>query len=379
MWLLILQLMAIICRDCSTGGEATPCDGAVVKIYDISVRQEFEVIPIIKPSSDLSTYYYQFSYTSYEGTFFFTIYSRDNGVNWVFMKDDTQVAGSLANVPAGSTCPPESGWTSTDALKMFVTGIENRLIPTESLDPITACYVSVDVPSTANKLDYTEVLSNFKSCFNTKVTTYYNKITGGVPCDNMDLVKLQLILDLLNKKDCDSRALNCIYNRTPAAGVSFSSLASIPSVTSVFANPDKITAAGNFLNYLGYQILVTRTSGEEITHTILDASYNAGTGLTTFTIYPQATGAAYASEVAEFVTPVYSSTTYLETFLNFANKYCSDCIVTPDSVAATGSGTKGKAPTTSNLDPTADYLTKEGSLTTNNLIYLESEFPINLI
>ena len=124
--------------------------------------------------------------------------------------------------------------------------------------------------------------------------------------------------------------------------------------------------------------MVTLVSGEQFTHTVLEASYNAGTGLTTFTVSPTVK-VAYASETAEFVVPNYTTTTYLETFLNFANKYCADCIVTPESVAGIGSGTKGKAPTTANLDPTADYLTKEGSLTTNNLIYLESEFPINLI
>lgn len=371
--------MAEICRTCGTDGTSTPCDGAVVKVYDISVRQEFEVIPLIYPSSDGTTYYYEFSYTSSEGTHNFNIYSTDAGVNWSFIRKDTQVKASIANVPAGSSCPPTAGWTSTGLSKMFITGIENRLIPTDSLDPIGACYPSIDVPSTANRLDYTEVLANFKTCFNTKVTTYYNKISGGVPCDNMELVKMQLILDLLNKKDCDSRALNCIYNRTSTPGVTFDEIATLAAVTSVFGENTKVTASGNFLRYLGYQIFVITDAAAEFTHTVVDASYNAGSNITTLTIYPSVVGPAYAAETAEFVNPTYISTTYLETFLNFANKYCADCIVTPSSVAATGSGTKGKAPTTANLDPSADYLTKEGSLTTNNLIYLESEFPINLI
>lgn len=371
--------MAEICRTCGTDGTSTPCDGAVIKVYDISVRQEFEVIPNIYPSSDGTTYYYEFSYTSSEGTFDFVIYSTDAGVNWAYIDKASQVKGSVANVPAGSSCPPATGWTSLNNLKTFITGIENRLIPTDSLDPVGVCYPSIDVPSTANRLDYTEVLANFKTCFNTKVTTYYNKIIGGVPCDNMELVKMQLILDLLNKKDCDSRALNCIYNRTSTPGVAFDEIATLATVTSVFGENSQITSSGNFLKYLGYQILVTRGTGEEITHTVLNATYNAGSNLTTFTISPIVTGVAYAADVAEFVSPTYTSTTYLETFLNFANKYCADCIVTPSSVAAVGSGTKGKAPTTANLDPTADYLTKEGSLTTDNLIYLESEFPINLI
>lgn len=371
--------MAEICRVCGTEGTSTPCDGAVIKIYDISVRQEIEIIPLIYPSSDGTTYYYEFEYTSPEGRFNFVIYSIDAGVNWSYIDKATQTKGSIANVPGGSSCPPESGWTSTNGLKTFVVDIENRLIPTDSLDPVGVCYSSIDVPSTANRLDYTEVLANFKNCFNTKVTTYYNKIIGGVPCDNMELTKMQLILDLLNKKDCDSRALNCIYNRTSTPGVQFDDIATLGTVTSVLLQPTQITVSGNFLKYLGYQILVTTAAAEEVTHTILDASYNAGTSLTTFTIDPSVQGVAYAANTAEFVTPTYTSTTYLETFLNFANKYCADCIVTPDSVTATGSGTKGKAPTTANLDPTADYLTKEGSLTTNNLIYLESEFPINLI
>lgn len=370
--------MAEICRTCGTDGTSTPCDGAVIKIYDISVRQEFEVIPNIKPSSDGSTYYYQFSYTSSEGTYAFTIFSRD-GVDWNYMMDESQVIGSTANVPGGSSCPPSTGWVSLNTLKTFVVNIENRLIPIDSLDPLGTCYSSIDVPNTANRLDYTVVLDNFKTCFNTKVTSYYNRIVGGVPTDNKDLVKMQLVLNLLDKKDCDSRALNCIYNRTTTPGVDFGDIATIPSVTSVLFQWDKITATGNFLRYLGYQILVTRGTGEEITHTVLDATYVSGSNTTTFTISPSVTGIAYAAETAEFVTPVYTSTTYLETFLNFANKYCADCIVTPTITGDVGSGTKGKAPTTANLDPTADYLTKEGSLTTNNLIYLESEFPINLI
>ena len=371
--------MAEICRECGTEGTTTPCDGAVVKIYDTSIRQELEVIPNIYPSSDNSTFYYEFSYSSSEGTWNFVIYSTDAGANWAYMDKDAQIKGSYAIPATATSCPPETGWTSLNTLKTFVTGIENRIIPIESLEPVGVCYSSIDVPSVANKLDYTEVLANFKNCFNTKTTTYYNKIIGGVPCDNMELVKMQLILDLLNKKDCDSRALNCIYNRTSTPGVTFDEIATLPPVTTVFLKFNEITATGNFLRYLGYQILVTRGTGQEITHTVVDAFYNAGSNLTTFTISPPASGVAYAAETAEFVDPTYTSTTYLETFLNFANKYCADCIVTPSSVPATGSGTKGKAPTTANLDPSADYLTKEGSLTTDNLIYLESEFPINLI
>jgi hypothetical protein len=371
--------MAEICRECGTSGTTTPCDGAVIKVYDVSVRQEFEVIPNIYPSSDNSTFYYEFSYTSTEGTYNFVIYSIDAGANWAYADKDSQVKGSVATPATATSCPPATGWTSLNQLKTFITGIENRVIPTDSLDPALTCYSSIDVPSVANRLDYPEVLANFKNCFNTKVTTYYNKISGGVPCDNMELTKMQLILDLLNKKDCDSRALNCIYNRTSAPGIIFDDIATLATVTTVLFNNDKVTATGNFLRYLGYQILVTRTTGAQITHTVTDATYNAGSNITTFTIYPAVIGATYAADTAQFVTPTYTATTYLETFLNFANKYCADCIVTPASVPAIGSGTKGKAPTTANLDPTADYLTKEGSLTTNNLIYLESEFPINLI
>jgi hypothetical protein len=374
--------MAEICRTCGTDGTSTPCDGAVIKVYDISVRQEFEVIPNIYPSSDGTTYYYEFSYTSSEGTYDFVVYSTDAGVNWSFIRKDTQVKASVANVPAGSSCPPATGWTSTGLSKMFITGIENRLIPTNSLDPLGACYPSISVPSTANRLDYTEVLANFKTCFNTKVTTYYNKIIGGVPCDNMELVKMQLILNLLDKKDCDSNALECLYNRTSAPGIQFQELGTIPYLTTVFATPydfSKVETTGDFRKYKGYNLKVTRGTGQEITHKIIDVDYVAGSNISIFTIYPAGEAPAYSALPVVFVEPTYTATTYLETFLNFANKYCADCIVTPSSVAVTGSGTKGKAPTTANLDPTADYLTKEGSLTTDNLIYLESEFPINLI
>ena len=374
--------MAEICRTCGTEGTTTPCDGAVVKIYDTSTRQELEVIPNIYPSSDNSTFYYEFSYSSSEGKFNFVIYSTDAGVNWAYADKDTQVKGSTVTPATATSCPPTTGWTSLNTLKTFITGIENNLIPIDSDDPLGVCYTSLDVPVIANRLDYSEVLANFKNCFNTKVTTYYNKIIGGVPCDNMELTKMQLILDLLNKKDCDSNALECLYNRTPAPGIQFQELGTIPYLTTVFASPydfSKVETTGDFRRHKGYYIKVTRGTGQQITHKIIDVDYVAGSNISIFTIYPAGEAPAYSGLPVVFVEPTYTDTTYLETFLNFANKYCADCIVTPNSVAATGSGTKGKAPTTANLDPSADYLTKEGSLTTNNLIYLESEFPINLI
>jgi hypothetical protein len=371
-----------ICRTCSTDGISTPCDGAVITIYDATTREFFEVIPIIQASSDGTTYYYRFTYRTTEGEFNYTIYSRDSGVNWIFIQDSNQIAGATAIIPAGGSCPPEGVWTPTGDLKLWVTEIENQLIPTESLDPALTCISSANVPSTANTLDYDTVLANFTSCFNTKVTTYYNKISGGVPCDNLELTKMQLILNLLDKKDCDSNALECLYNRTPLPGVQFQAIETLPYITTVFATPydySKVETTGDFREYKGYTVTVTRATGQDVSHTIVDVEYVAGTNISTFTISPAGEAPAYSALVAELSAPTYTSTTYLETFLNFANKYCADCIVTPDTISLTGGGTKGKAPVSADLDPTADYLTKEGTATANVLIYLESEFPINLI
>jgi hypothetical protein len=371
-----------ICRTCSTDGISTPCDGAVITIYDATTRESFEVIPIIKASSDNTTYYYTFNYRAIEGDISYTIYSRDSGINWRFIQDSNQLVGATASVVGGSSCPPEEVWTATGDLKIWVTGIENQLIPTESLDPLFACISSANVPNTANTLDYDTVLENFKSCFNTKVTTYYNKISGGVPCDNLELTKMQLILNLLDKKDCNSNGLECLYNRTPAAGVQFQTLPTIPYLTTVFATPydySKVETTGDFRRYKGFNITVTRGTGQQITHTITNVVYVAGTNISTFTVSPAGEAPAYSALPVVFVEPTYTDTTYLETFLNFANKYCADCIVTPDTIAVTGGGTKGKAPVSADLDPTADYLTKEGTATADVLIYLESEFPINLI
>ena len=367
--------MAEICRVCGTEGTTTPCDGAVISVYDGSVRQTFEVIPNIRLSEDGSTYIYYFSYTSYEGTFYFSIFSRDSGANWQFIQDSNQVVGSTAPGVGVAVCAPETGWVSTGALKMSVTGIENRLIPIDSGNPILDCNTSVDVPIVANKLDYSTVLENLKSCFNTKVTAYYNKITGGVPCSDLELTKMELILSLLQKKNCDSRALNCIYNRTSTPGVSFDDIETLPTVSNVLLQPSKIDVLGNFLNYIGYQIIVTRGT-EQLTHTITDGEYLIGSATTRFTIYPSVTGTAYSSNTATFVTPTYTPTTYLETFLNFANKYCADCIV---SLTATSTVTRGVAPSTVTVNPSTIYLTKEGTATSNVTLLLESEFPINLI
>lgn len=65
------------------------------------------------------------------------------------------------------------------------------------------------------------MLSTLGQCLDSKGTTLYNKIVGGVKCSTLELKKLELVIYLLNRKDATS-SLDCVFNGADMPGVSYS-------------------------------------------------------------------------------------------------------------------------------------------------------------
>lgn len=130
---------------------------------------------------------------------------------------------------------------------------------------------------TINGVSLSTLLTSFKDCLASKSTDFLTKIRGAVQCNHLELVKLNLIIDLLEQKDSES-GLECVFNGKPFPGI----------------------------QYCDY-------------------------------------------------TPELNSNTYLETFIDFATRFCTDCIVTSTPGAP--------APT-----PTITYLEGEagGAITLEN-------------
>lgn len=77
------------------------------------------------------------------------------------------------------------------------------------------------VPNRINNVTFDQMLSTLGQCLDSKGTTLYNKIAGGVKCSTLELKKLELVLYLLNRKDATS-SLDCIFNGADMPGVSYS-------------------------------------------------------------------------------------------------------------------------------------------------------------
>lgn len=77
------------------------------------------------------------------------------------------------------------------------------------------------VPSHINNQTFDSIVDDLKACLATKGTLYYNKIVGGVKCSNMELVKLELVIYLLERRD-NASSLDCIFSGAAMPGISYS-------------------------------------------------------------------------------------------------------------------------------------------------------------
>lgn len=364
-----------ICYDCikAPAPEATPCDGYIVNVFDVNTGETYRIRPTVS-AGKYGTYQFSFDINGVA----FTIYSRDGGVNWEFMYDAQQVAWSTSD-DASAPCPTLSGWIPQPGVKYYVTSIEATIIPTPGEPAVADCSPSINVPDLINlSTDYKTALLTLNDCLISKGTNYYNKISGGVKCDNRELVKLNIILRLLNEYDCSGRALECMYNHTafPAAKYSdYQSTAEISSTVTkgVYNIVSLETDSNDMSRFVGFTISVPEGDNPAHTFTIVSAVYNLIGDVTQITIFPDYEY-EYTNLTVDMANSI-TSTTYLDSFLNFANKFCLDCITTPATPSTGATKQPGKGPETTSLTAVEDLLRFEE---TGTPVELESLQTINL-
>lgn len=362
-----------ICYDCIKAPAAvtTPCDGYIANIFDPNSGTTQQVRPVIKAAA-LGTYEFSFEIQGYS----YRIYSSNGGTTWVFLLEFGQQKYSSSSI-ASAPCPPLSGWGSTPEAKLQLTSITAEVVPVPG-EPVAAeCSPSINVPDTVNFKDFTTVLNSFNDCYISKGTTYYNKISGGVPCDNRELSKMKLILRLLNEKDCTGRALECMYNYTEFPTAVYSPYVATIGISDTATKGvyDLVNLDGgsnDLSRFAGFTISIPAGEFPAHSFTILSATYNDAGNVTKITINPD-----YEYEYIEVVgtmsyTP--TPTTYLDSFINFANKFCVDCITTP-ATPSTTTRQPGRGPELTSISSVEDLLRTES---TGVVIELESLQTINL-
>ena len=106
------------------------------------------------------------------------------------------------------------------------------------------------LPETIYGQDFEEFVNSIELCYATKGTSYYNKISGGVQCSNLELLKLDLIVYLLNRYDKDS-SLDCIYSGQTMAGIVY------PRVVDPTDTTTHLQVYTNFVNRLCRDCIVS--------------------------------------------------------------------------------------------------------------------------
>lgn len=73
-------------------------------------------------------------------------------------------------------------------------------------------------PDSINGKSPEQIVAELQLCLATKGTAYYKKIVGGMRCSNLDLLKLEMIIHLLSRKDFSNGGKtkelgnDCVYN-----------------------------------------------------------------------------------------------------------------------------------------------------------------------
>lgn len=203
--------------------------------------------------------------------------------------------------------------------------------------PIAASPYSeiAEVPLTLNGVDYNTKLAQYQNCLAQKGTPFYNKIVGGVKCDYRELTKLKLITELLSRKDKD-RALDCIYDRKAVPTATYEPIpcnVTVPFISAL--NP--LTLPGDYTPFETFTIeAISPILGVVATRKIVNVEYDSGTGNSTVTLSSGFPGSYGGYDIC-LKQNSESTTTYLETFINFANRFCADCSPTLSSTSS-GSG-----------------------------------------
>jgi hypothetical protein len=192
-----------------------------------------------------------------------------------------------------------------------------------------------EVPLQLNKKDYNTVLQSYQDCLARKGTTLYNKISGGVKCDDRELQKLKLIIGLLNQKDED-RSLDCIYDRASVITAVYQELPT-GSIGTLTEGDTEIVVDGDLSTFETFIFHIT--APVDFSTTIVDAVYDSVTDTTTIILGDEIpSNIVGASYTIEFESE--NDNTYLKTFTDFANRFCADCI-------GTGYPSRVTTPTTS--------------------------------
>ena len=197
-----------------------------------------------------------------------------------------------------------------------------------------------EVPLTLNGVDYNTKLSQYQNCLAQKGTTFYNKVIGGVKCDYRELTKLKLITELLAQKDKD-RALDCIYDRKDVVTATYEPIpCSVSGLTINTANP--LTISGDYTPFETFDLQVVNASTSVVvaSRKIINVTFNSGTSQSTI-LLASAFSTTYTGYNICLVQNTESTTTYLETFINFANRFCADCSTTPVATASSTGSTTG--------------------------------------
>lgn len=364
-----------ICYDCIKAPSElpTPCDGYIVNVFDINTGETYRIRPKVSTGA-----YGTYEFTFDINTIPFTIYSRDGGDYWEFQYDNYQQSWAYSN-EASAPCPTLTGWLPFAGVKYYVTSIDANIVPQPGEPTAATCSPSINVPNTVNFKELATVLDSFNSCFIAKGTTYYNKISGGVPCDNRELSKMKLILRLLNEKDCTGRALECMYNHTAFPSAVYtkyrtSVIIRNSATPGVYELKGVNTTDDDISRYAGFTINVPAGVLPAHSFTIKSATYDSTADLTKITISPDY-GYTYTGGIQVTLSYSTTETAYLDSFINFANKFCLDCITTP-AVPLTGATKQpGKGPESISFTTTEDLLRFEQ---TGVPIELESLQTINL-
>jgi len=88
-----------------------------------------------------------------------------------------------------------------------------------------------NIPVQVNGMDYVDYIASLETCLETKGNAYYKKISGGMRCSNIELVKLELIIYLLkryssynensHKISLQFGGSTCLYNGSEINGVTY--------------------------------------------------------------------------------------------------------------------------------------------------------------
>lgn len=280
-------------------------------------------------------------------------------------------AGQVITISAELTCegndtlkielqdPYECFGTVSAAIGIYVDDI-CAVQKTNNVDPIgpspipSVTYAdNAEVPVRVNGVEYNAKLLQFQECLAKKGTTFYNKVIGGVKCDYRELTKLKLIIELLSQKDQD-RALDCIYDRAEFPTTLYQQIPCNETALDIQEGSNTVEIAINYSNFETFKFTITNPTTSKYSSRIIDAYYSP---------VDNATFLVLADEFTEDI-PVAtyclsqdkeSTNTYLETFINFANRFCADCIVTGPAPTPT-------TPITPGLEVTESILVSETGL-----------------